>query len=1341
MMTTRSTCGRRRPPGRLFRGCCGLAAVWRRLLLAVCTLLLALSSAVAQTPPSSRVIPATPDDYLAKLNTLEAGDTLLLAPGTYARGLPIRNLHGSADRPIVIRGPAAPAEAVLTGRDGHITISLIDASHLIIRDLVLDGGGARAHGIVAEGRGNSHTHHITLEGLTIFGFDAAQAFNGISTKAPAWNWIIRNNRIHDVGTGMYLGNSDGRAPFIAGLIEGNHVSRTLGYNLQIKHQLPRATLPGMPTQAQLTIIRDNVFDKRSGGGIQDRARPNLLLGHWPTTGPGAGDRYLVYRNTFLDNPTERLFQAEGRVAAYNNVFINRLGEAVSFQPHNDVPREIDFHYNLVVARGPAASVIGLPADAVQRLSGNRVFGDAPPPGFSAAENRLSSFDEGLALLTDTSAKEPAVLAGGGDSASPRTRQAPLPRQPASPDGPEPADLPALPDLRAQVPAPPSVPPIAIQSVPPATASGTARPTAPPAPGAADTTDTGFANSALARAASAAARGEFVRLDYLPATNGATLPQLLAGRRPDGSSAPAIDTWTDSGQWDPVRKKAYFQGLRQSNRFLEYDARSNRWREIDLAREHAPPQFERFGHLYGRTALDTKRGHFYRLSGTTLHRYHIDQDRWERFDGGPLDGYIPIDWHGALDMLVGVSGRQVHGFRDGQWRFLGTAAVHGYHSSAKYNPVRGDMLLIGGNHSRSTVDLVARDGTIRNMRDAPFVFSIGSDKLTHDPLSGNYLVLHRSRVLWEYAPDRDEWRVARDMSGDGGGWPFSGGGTVPFAIDELGVILWSQGSGGRVYRHASAFDTEAGAGPARMARPTSQPSAAPVVPSRPSPAAKPSTPPPPGSDRQARPAPLGAPPPTPATDGGSLIEREARTLQPGEWRNLADLTRWPGKEDGVSFKDFQYLREIDGGPNGADGMGWTQNLVYHRGKLMMLLMRDHLERALMVMEADGRFWRLNQPEGFDQKSHRRPFNKLTQDGRYLYYSPNIGQENLGRMIRTPLDAPGRFELYGLPIRDRNMIGQFAATYVPEWGRFYAYTPGGKLWSWADGEPDWTHHGDLPRDDQGLRLSGYAGLLLWNPVRRELAIVGGQQFGRHTPSSHKVYRITAPLGAPEMLEDRRFPDGRPMPWGSGSSKMVVDPRDGSYLVLRGGVLYRSPCAGGRFEEYEDLRETRPFGTYEPYVPLTNLPGTDVVILLSHIRGLILHRLKPLQGSAAIAPCRVVTAAAPAAPPKRETPATTTPRPTTPPPAASTAPSASPRPAPSPEPPPPEPPASRPAPANPPASSRPPAAPARQSPPPAPSNTMAEREAPTAESTPSLPTSSRARELSSSDIRALRDAAPTQ
>jgi hypothetical protein len=334
-----------------------MCAVVARLFFLICV------ACLAQSVVAGQVIEAGPQDYRERLGSLGPGDTLRLTPGIYRDGLPLRGTRGEPGRPVVIEGPSEGPPAVFEGQDGRITVSLIDVAYVTIRHLRIDGGGgARGHGIVAEGRG-SFAHDVTLEHLHITGFNASQGFNGISTKTPAWNWVIRNNHIQGVGTGMYLGNSDGSDPFVNGLIEDNRIEDTLGYNLQIKHQAPRPALDGMPQEPSVTVIRNNVFSKLSGGGEGAQARPNLLVGHWPLEGPGSEDHYLIYGNVFFQNPTERLFQGEGRVALYNNVFVNWFGEGVMFMAHNDVPRVVDVTHNTIIAQGRALQITGMPDGA------------------------------------------------------------------------------------------------------------------------------------------------------------------------------------------------------------------------------------------------------------------------------------------------------------------------------------------------------------------------------------------------------------------------------------------------------------------------------------------------------------------------------------------------------------------------------------------------------------------------------------------------------------------------------------------------------------------------------------------------------------------------------------------------------------------------------------------------------------------------------------------------------------------------------------------------------------------------------------------------------------------
>ena len=341
---------------------------------------------------------ANPATYRALLSTLRPGDTLALAAGEYRAGLPLHNVSGEPARPITISGPGRGAVAVFRAREGHNTISIADASYLVIRNLVLEGDNLPVDAVKAERQSRS-THDITIENLVIRGHGNNQQNVGISTKCPSWRWTIRGNRIFGAGTGMYLGDSDGSAPFVAGVIENNLVVDTLGYNLQIKHQQRRPDVQGIPVGASTTIIRHNVFAKTSGG-TAEAARPNVLVGHFPVEGPGAEDDYAIYGNFFYQNRHEALFQGEGNVALYSNLFVNTLGDAVHIQPHNDIPRRITIAFNTVIAEGTGISITqkeGAPAFR-QIATANAVFAAIPITGGEQAGNVTGSLDKAPTYL-------------------------------------------------------------------------------------------------------------------------------------------------------------------------------------------------------------------------------------------------------------------------------------------------------------------------------------------------------------------------------------------------------------------------------------------------------------------------------------------------------------------------------------------------------------------------------------------------------------------------------------------------------------------------------------------------------------------------------------------------------------------------------------------------------------------------------------------------------------------------------------------------------------------------------------------------------------------------------
>jgi hypothetical protein len=378
----------------------------------------ALAALVAVATGRAAEIKAGPTDYRPALRSLKPGDTLVLSSGVYRRGLPLRGTKGTAGAPIVIRGPHDQS-AVFKAADCCNTVQLADASHVEVRNLTLDGAGTSGpSGVDARGL----CHDITIENLRIVNYGANQQIVGISTKGPAWNWVIRRNTIVGAGTGMYLGRPDGTAPFINGLIEYNVVLDTLGYNLQIKHQLPRPADRGLPVADSRTIIRHNVWSKQRNASPGRAARPNVLVGHFPLSGTGKNDRYEIYGNFFYQNPVHGLFQGEGNIVLHDNLFVNAGGSAVNIRPHHDRPREVAVYHNTVVATGAGIRIRDADPGSVQRIVANAVFAGSPISGPNQEHNVTGSYLTATDYLTAPLAPigmldlypKPGALPGVGD---------------------------------------------------------------------------------------------------------------------------------------------------------------------------------------------------------------------------------------------------------------------------------------------------------------------------------------------------------------------------------------------------------------------------------------------------------------------------------------------------------------------------------------------------------------------------------------------------------------------------------------------------------------------------------------------------------------------------------------------------------------------------------------------------------------------------------------------------------------------------------------------------------------------------------------------------------------
>jgi hypothetical protein len=342
-----------------------------------------------------RILHADPSNYRRMIGGLVPGDTLVLAAGEYPR-LIIANLAGVPGRCITITGPAGDRPAVIFGELGNRTVQIIDSSYIVITNLVIDGRGLPgADGIKAVASAHPATHHIVLDGNLIIGAGANQQTDGITTKTATWNWVIRRNTILSAGTALYLGDSDGTAPFIAGLIENNLVVDPIGYGMQIKYQIARPELSGMPEVPPSTIIRYNVF-KKSGRPSPDGNRPNLLVGGFPEKGAGSNDLYQIYGNLLVDNPREALFQGSGRISFHDNVLIGGEPAAAVFRDH-DLPLKLAEVFDNKIYSPHIGIEFGSPARQGESVFGNVIFAETPIAGVGLSESGNIVFEPAPAV--------------------------------------------------------------------------------------------------------------------------------------------------------------------------------------------------------------------------------------------------------------------------------------------------------------------------------------------------------------------------------------------------------------------------------------------------------------------------------------------------------------------------------------------------------------------------------------------------------------------------------------------------------------------------------------------------------------------------------------------------------------------------------------------------------------------------------------------------------------------------------------------------------------------------------------------------------------------------------
>jgi hypothetical protein len=255
----------------------------------------------------------------------------------------------------------------------------------------------------------------------------------------------------------------------------------------------------------------------------------------------------------------------------------------------------------------------------------------------------------------------------------------------------------------------------------------------------------------------------------------------------------IGTWSDDAHWDSRTGQFLFFGVRQTRKFVAYSEEKNSWRAIEFENaDNAPELKQQFGHQYSNNAFDPLRSQFY----TREFRYDLLANKWQQLPAAkPGRNTMVYEYFHAMDGLLSLA-RQPAGtlrFYDNdrdEWSSLGVIPVHGYHSLARHNPFRKEVLFAGGNDSQSVV-VLSDDGKARRLKDFPIApLTVRHSIVTVDPSSGRYLFLvPPQKKFYEFDSEKNEYRLIDDFTKTP--WPFHHyDAPVVAFIPEYGVSMWA-----------------------------------------------------------------------------------------------------------------------------------------------------------------------------------------------------------------------------------------------------------------------------------------------------------------------------------------------------------------------------------------------------------------------------------------------------------------------------------------------------------------------------------------------------------------------
>jgi len=142
----------------------------RAVKLRTCLAAVAAFACLARpAPPPARagdISVRTNAQFRAALGRLAPGTTVVIAPGTYRGGVYLRNVAGTAEAPVVIRGRDPKNPPVFAG-GGSEGLHLMDCRYVTLANLKVRGFSGNGINIDDAGTFKTPSHHIVVQDVTI----------------------------------------------------------------------------------------------------------------------------------------------------------------------------------------------------------------------------------------------------------------------------------------------------------------------------------------------------------------------------------------------------------------------------------------------------------------------------------------------------------------------------------------------------------------------------------------------------------------------------------------------------------------------------------------------------------------------------------------------------------------------------------------------------------------------------------------------------------------------------------------------------------------------------------------------------------------------------------------------------------------------------------------------------------------------------------------------------------------------------------------------------------------------------------------------------------------------